>query len=155
MQYVAVGLFNFLGVAYAIVQILQLRAFKNCVENFESVITSTVLDSQDQYSKLFDAQRSWYGVASHGSYIDLVTMDPKNPGNFLKSGPKNLLIVSQDITNGVSLFDFYGPILISIAVIMCVGALLGLYFSYKSYQQTGWHVFMLQGADIRKKRNHL
>jgi hypothetical protein len=34
---------------------------------------------------------------------------------------------------------------------MLVGSLTGVYFAYKSFQQVGWHVFSVQGADIQKK----
>ncbi|KAJ3306146.1 hypothetical protein HDV03_000380 [Kappamyces sp. JEL0829] len=144
MQIVAVGLFNFLGVAYAIVQIVQLRNFRNCVVEVTTIVASSPLDSQEQYARLYDLE--------HPCYFDIVEPVSDQNRTLAMVGTKTIPAIVASINREISVFNLFNPLLIVICVIMCLGATAGVYFAYMAYQQTGWHVFMLQGADIRKKK---
>jgi hypothetical protein len=67
-------------------------------------------------------------------------------------GTKTLNQIADDIVDRLFLFDEIYRYQLAVAVLMFVGAILGFYFAYKSYIQHGWSVFLVQGADINKKR---
>lgn len=66
-------------------------------------------------------------------------------------GTKTLAAVSSDIEANLYLFNIMIYLEVAIVCVLFIFNVIGMYFSYKCYQQHGWSVYETHGADIAKK----
>ncbi|KAJ3324266.1 hypothetical protein HDV06_000305 [Boothiomyces sp. JEL0866] len=136
MQVLAVAIFNTMNLGYSIIQIYQTNHLKDCANTFQTYYLSGYTSGLQSLSSSCYFQPVW----DNGDVV----------------GTKSLANVSSDIASKLYLFDIMLYLEITIVCILLIFNVIGMYFSYKCYQQHGWSVYETHGADIAKKsRNAL
>jgi hypothetical protein len=141
MQVVAIGIFNFICAGISVVQIFQVDRLKGCSTNFVDIVRSP----QPEAVKL----QSFYDL-SETCFYSIVR--ETSTGLEFTNGTKPLPQIATEIQARLYYFDEIYRYQLSVAVLMLIGAILGFYCAYKSFIQYGWSVFLVQGADINKKK---
>jgi hypothetical protein len=141
MQVVAIGIFNFLSAGISVVQIFQVDRLRTCSTDFVDIVRSP----EPQPAKLqafFDlSETCFYSIVRETS-----------SGLEFTNGTKPLPQIANEIEARLYYFSEIYRYQLSVAVLMLTGAILGFYCAYKSFIQYGWSVFLVQGADINKKK---
>jgi hypothetical protein len=143
MQVVAIAIFNVLCAGISVVQIVQVDRLKACTITFTEITQSSQTEQLKLEGYFRLAETCFYSIARESADGKRLELTP---------GDKTLAQIANDIASRIFVFQEIYHYQLTVAVSMFVGAIVGFYFAYKSYIQHGWSVFLVQGADLNKKK---
>ena len=148
MQVVAVALFNIFTCIYSVVQIFQLQKLKDY--GSEYIFPNSGESSLILAHKLEQSESPQPGVFK---------LDGP-PGNFLQNGQSysvknsvsNLEQGTQILQSGADAINSLLAIAVVIAGLSILYGIIGIFTSFKVYQEYGWSLLQKNGASLHKKK---